>query len=147
MPYLRTGVVHVGYEQTFVVNDTDADVSVTHYVYENARLTLPPRVFFYDTGLHTAGDVFGIEDMYMFQGGVVAVNETGSLTTNPGKNENTIHHKKAYKISLGIQQLIFEINRFLLYYRYLLVQMRYNLWLLNKLIQAICTTCAKWKLS
>ena len=78
------GVVHVGYAQTFAVNDTDADVSVSHYVYENARLTLPPRVFFYETGLHIAGEVFGIEDMYMFQGGVVAVNETGSLTTTEG---------------------------------------------------------------
>ena len=49
--------MHVGYAQTFVVNDTDADVPVTSYVYENAELTLPPRVFFYGTGLHTNGKV------------------------------------------------------------------------------------------
>ena len=49
----KSGVLHVGFNQNFNINDTDADVPFSIQVYETAELTLPARTFFWKTYLNT----------------------------------------------------------------------------------------------
>ncbi|XP_076091252.1 uncharacterized protein LOC143063127 [Mytilus galloprovincialis] len=82
----RTGYIHIGYNQELSINYTNADIPFNTHVYENGKATYPPRPFFYGTHLYTSGEIQGIEDLYVFDGGSVTVDTNGSIgMTTPAR--------------------------------------------------------------
>ena len=51
------GYLHVGYAQTAVIKDTDADVPFNAHVYETGHIHYPKRTFFQKTKLYSSGKV------------------------------------------------------------------------------------------
>ncbi|KAL4226615.1 hypothetical protein ACF0H5_014598 [Mactra antiquata] len=78
----KTGWLHVGYNQEFVASRTDNDVPFNCHVYEEGHITYPPRNFFYKTKLYSSGKVSGMEDLYVFKEGLVAIDTSGSIATD-----------------------------------------------------------------
>lgn len=56
-PLIVSGYIHIGYNQDLFVNNTNSDIPFNAHVYENGKATYPPRPFFYQTHLHTSGEV------------------------------------------------------------------------------------------
>lgn len=80
--FFSAGWLHIGYNQELTINDTDADIPFNTHVYEKGHITYPPRAFFYQTQLYSSGKVSGLEDIYVFDGGLVSLDTNGSIATN-----------------------------------------------------------------
>ncbi|XP_060557569.1 uncharacterized protein LOC132717977, partial [Ruditapes philippinarum] len=78
----KTGFLHVGYNQEVSINKTAYDVPFNTHVYETGHVTYPPRTFFYKTKLVSSGKVSGMEDLYVFKGGLVSIDTSGSIATS-----------------------------------------------------------------
>ena len=54
---LLLGYLHVGYTQSVVVNQTEADIPFNTHVYETGQIEFPARAFFQKTKLFSSGKV------------------------------------------------------------------------------------------
>ena len=54
---LLLGYLHVGYAQSFGVNQTEADIPFSTHVYETGQIEFPARAFFQKTKLYSSGKV------------------------------------------------------------------------------------------
>ena len=54
---LFPGFLHVGFNQTVVIDDTDPDVPINTHVYQSGHVKLPDRLFFQKTKLISDGTV------------------------------------------------------------------------------------------
>ncbi|CAH1775844.1 unnamed protein product, partial [Owenia fusiformis] len=78
----KSGHLHIGYEQSVVINETAIDIPFNMHVYESGSADLPARAFFMKTKLYSAGHITGLEDVYVFDGGMVVIDSNSSVGEN-----------------------------------------------------------------
>nr|XP_054759184.1 uncharacterized protein LOC129265193 [Lytechinus pictus] len=85
-----TGYIHLGFKQSMSINITHPDISFNTRVYEEGRLVMPSRAFFKGVELISSGNVAGIDDLFVFDGGFVHLDANGSLGYDSDPREHTL---------------------------------------------------------
>nr|XP_026694748.1 uncharacterized protein LOC104266654 [Ciona intestinalis] len=97
-----TGVVNIGFKQTWGVTSSSIDVPTSFNLYEGSSLQMPNTTFFHQVGLRShGGQVSGIDNLHVFNGGTFQLQSTAKYDAGLNAGAHSSNNKTSQTVALS----------------------------------------------